>query len=377
MEIILDGVGVLGTVKDFAPYPKKCKAMLDMCICGSYVILSHNSGIAKVNFESRQETTVLSNNTEACKEVCGVATLEQTTVVFTDMGSRQVKSSTLNGEIKLIAGTGIEGNNDGTLESFSQPMGICVKSKKTLLVTDAQTGSIKLITEISGAVAFLDSLGKLYHAFSVHLKHHQYKIMPLTDAQENVNLVSNYLLDTVNTVTSKPDTTRELNGPEGTISSKTLKSIIMIKNGLTRISDNIKKINIDVEVNPQALLTVKVENLHAVSHFKHPTCSQLQYARDFGATMLESAKRMTRWSAYYFTHSSSYYPPPSTQICLSDIPKMQQPKKPSVSINDQKLTRQWAKDHGKCVRQCTVRQETTKFKAATLPLNMYESAKQI
>ena len=48
-----------------------------------------------------------------------------------------------------------------------------------------------------------------------------------------------------------------------------------------------------------------------------------------------------------------------------------------MSINDQKLTRQWPKDHGKCVRQRTVRQETTKFKAGTLPLNMYESVKQI
>ena len=161
----------------------------------------------------------------------------------------------------LIAGTGMEGNNDGTLASFSQPVEICVESKKTLLVTDAQTGSIKLITEICGAVTFLDSLGKLYHAFSVHLNDHQHKIMPLTDAQENVNLVSNYLLDTGKTVKSKLDTTRELNGPEGTISSKTLKSVIMIKNGLIRISDNIKKININVEVNPQALLTVKVENL--------------------------------------------------------------------------------------------------------------------
>ena len=48
-----------------------------------------------------------------------------------------------------------------------------------------------------------------------------------------------------------------------------------------------------------------------------------------------------------------------------------------MSINDQKLMRQWAKDHGKCVRQLTVLQETTKFKAGTLPLNMYEFGKQI
>jgi len=33
--------------------------------------------------------------------------------------------------------------------------------------------------------------------------------------------------------------------------------------------------------------------------------------------------------------------------------------------------REWAVQHAKCVRQRTVRQETTKFKAGTLPLNMY------
>ena len=30
--------------------------------------------------------------------------------------------------------------------------------------------------------------------------------------------------------------------------------------------------------------------------------------------------------------------------------------------------------HGKCVRQRTVRKETTKYKAGTLPLNMYQTA---
>ena len=42
--------------------------------------------------------------------------------------------------------------------------------------------------------------------------------------------------------------------------------------------------------------------------------------------------------------------------------------------NDQNLMRKWANDHGKCDRQRIVRQETTKFKAVTLPLNMYETA---
>ena len=36
--------------------------------------------------------------------------------------------------------------------------------------------------------------------------------------------------------------------------------------------------------------------------------------------------------------------------------------------------REWAVQHGKFVWQRTVRQETTKFKAGTLPLNMYRPA---
>ena len=41
-------------------------------------------------------------------------------------------------------------------------------------------------------------------------------------------------------------------------------------------------VNPELTVNPEALLTVKVKNLKAVSHFKHPTCMQLHYASNFG-----------------------------------------------------------------------------------------------
>ena len=39
--------------------------------------------------------------------------------------------------------------------------------------------------------------------------------------------------------------------------------------------------------------------------------------------------------------------------------------------------REWASNNGKSVRQRTVRQETTKYKAGTLPLNMYERKQPI
>ena len=143
----------------------------------------------------------------------------------------------------------------------------------------------------------------------------------------------------------------------------------MINQGLARLQRNIAKIKPELTVNPKALLTVKLENL-AVSHAK-----QLHYAR-FGSTALKSAKRTTLWSVLYFTHSTSYYPVFSKQIHLQDFPRMTQQKQPFMSLADQDLMRNWAKSHGKCVRQRTVRQETTKYKAGTLPLNMYQTAVQ-
>ena len=49
---------------------------------------------------------------------------------------------------------------------------------------------------------------------------------------------------------------------------------------------------------------------------------------------------------------------------------MTQKNLPVMSSADQGLMRNWANSHGKC----TVRQETTKYKAGTLPLNMYQTA---
>ena len=49
-------------------------------------------------------------------------------------------------------------------------------------------------------------------------------------------------------------------------------------------------------------------------------------------------------------------------------------KSPLMSPEGKDLMRKWARDHGKCVKQRTVRQETTKYKAGTLPLNMYQTS---
>ena len=68
------------------------------------------------------------------------------------------------------------------------------------------------------------------------------------------------------------------NGPEGTVFDKTQQSLELLKKGLCRQTDNVKCINPQYfeNVNLATLLTTQVENLHAVSHFKHETLSVLQ-----------------------------------------------------------------------------------------------------
>jgi len=75
-------------------------------------------------------------------------------------------------------------------------------------------------------------------------------------------------------------------------------------------------------VNLETLLTTLVENIHAVSHLKHETFSLLQYAMDLGTIVKESMKRITSWSAKYYTHDKSYYPVPQSSMPLSAVASM-------------------------------------------------------
>ena len=70
-------------------------------------------------------------------------------------------------------------------------------------------------------------------------------------------------------------------------------------------------------------------------------------------------------------YSLSYYPVPQTKVPLRDIPKIKRLPVRTMSKQDQNTMRQWVSEHGKAVRQLSVRQNNTKHAARTLPLNMY------
>ena len=165
--------------------------------------------------------------------------------------------------------------------------------------------------------------------------------------------------------------TSTTSGPQGAIAAKTAASLSLLENGLERLDKNIDILSPRFSIKPEVCLTTQGENVHTVSHFMHPTCTLLEYARDFGSNIKESLKRATKWSFYYFTHANSYYPVPQTKIPLRDIPKIKCLPVRDMSKQDQDCMRQWGSEHGKAVRQLSVRQNNTKHAAGTLPLNMY------
>ena len=80
----------------------------------------------------------------------------------------------------------------------------------------------------------------------------------------------------------------------------------------------------------------------------------------------------TTWSGRVFGH---LWPATIFSFIMAEAHQVHQRDIRDVTSSaDQDLMRKWANTHGKCVRQRTVRQETTKYKAGTLPLNMYQTA---
>lgn len=108
------------------------------------------------------------------------------------------------------------------------------------------------------------------------------------------------------------------NGPEGTVSAKTKESVKLIDSALRHLQETAMELNPLFTVDLRSCLTFQVESLHAVQHLKNNDLPHmLEHAIAFGNTVKESLKRLSVWSAYYFTSESSYYPVPKkrNKIC--------------------------------------------------------------
>lgn len=111
-----------------------------------------------------KETVIRENGTVECSESTHAA-LYLAGIVYMGIGSVQIKTKICGEEAVVIAGTGKEGNSNGKGDqaTFAQPMGIhvCVEHDNNTFITDAQTGSVKLLASIKSIVKYLGHLGLL------------------------------------------------------------------------------------------------------------------------------------------------------------------------------------------------------------------------
>ena len=193
--------------------------------------------------------------------------------------------------------------------------------------------------------------------------------MSLQDAVNKVSYVNDNITKTVSEVKQRyrMKETTATNGPEGTVSKKTQVSLNLLEQGMRRLHDSITTINKDFldDVEFCTLLKRVVENLNAVSHFKHETFTELQYSQDFATITKESLKRITKWGAKYFTHDKSYYPVPQTSMEFANINFMQPLLSEEISPETETAMKELVEKY-RPVRQRTVRGETTKDKAGSL-----------
>ena len=282
----------------------------------------------------------------------------------------------------MIAGSS-KGDCDGsqTHSKLCQPVGICVEFNRNIYVADSGSGSIKLINRpLAGIAKFLGKLQVLVKAFNVHSKRSkvQHPQRSVGEAIQMVNEVLDYVKMCSKKARELQSLTRETtDGPEGTVSNKCLKSLELMAQSLRKLENNVQDLSsypgFKMNLNLESLLTLNVENQHAVTHFKRQTFTLYEYAQIFSSSVEEGVKRVTPWSAYYYTHPNSYYPvgtSDGSQLICAEIPK---PVAESISRNDEAEMRFWAKQYGKCVRQRNVRQDNTMDRAGTLPLNLYET----
>ena len=146
------------------------------------------------------------------------------------------------------------------------------------------------------------------------------------------------------------------------MSNKCLKSLELMTQSLRKL-ENMKDLSsfpgFKLNLNLESLLTMNVENQHKVTHFKKETFTLYEYAQIFGSSVEEGEKRVTPWSAHYFTHRNSYYLSETSdagQLVRAEISK---PVGQRISRNDEAEMRFFGRNDTPSVLDNVVSDKTT------------------
>lgn len=380
VSISNNGALLQGTVSLVINLPETANP-LGLAFDGSSVYVANSSsdgGITKFNLATSASSILVKNGTPNCHMVHGVDVSTDGSIVFTDRGSRLVRTlSPRTSEIQVVAGSGANSSRDGSslAASFCQPTAICIEGK-TMFVADTAVGAIKVVTPTNSLCKFLELLDSLCRMFGVHLRGVQAESHTIEDAISSLSELSSVVDLWVDEVQEKMGRKAATQGPQGTISSKSKRSVEILRESLCSLRDFLKDVNPGFHsfFKLVATLTLVVENFFSQMRSRNDMPTALEFAYLFAPTIRESLKQLTDTGFVYYTSPHSYYEvPDEIKLLFRELPSLSVPSSEEMAKEDQKLMRDWRDSFGKPVRQLTVRNQSTKDNVGTLPLFAYST----
>ena len=153
-------------------------------------------------------------------------------------------------------------------------MGICTESESVIYTCDAQTNSIKTCTKMVECVKFLNSVGQLFDAFSIHCKGTGYSIKSPDEALSLVHQCKELLERNTDEIRMSTGITSAINRPQGHVSARTVASVALLEWGLQRLYSNLQPFN-QSSTNLLSCMTLDVENCHSSVHIKQVNMSMM------------------------------------------------------------------------------------------------------
>lgn len=380
VSISNNGALLQGTVSLVINLPETANP-LGLAFDGSSVYVANSSsdgGITKFNLATSASSILVKNGTPNCHMVHGVDVSTDGSIVFTDRASRLVRTlSPRTSEIQVVAGSGANSSRDGSslAASFCQPTAICIEGK-TMFVADTAVGAIKVVTPTNSLCKFLELLDSLCRMFGVHLRGVQAESHTIEDAISSLSELSSVVDLWVDEVQEKMGRKAATQGPQGTISSKSKRSVEILRESLCSLRDFLKDVNPGFHsfFKLVATLTLVVENFFSQMRSRNDMPTALEFAYLFAPTIRESLKQLTDTGFVYYTSPHSYYEvPDEIKLLFRELPSLSVPSSEEMAKEDQKLMRDWRDSFGKPVRQLTVRNQSTKDNVGTLPLFAYST----
>ena len=145
---------------------------------------------------------------------------------------------------QCLAGTGVQGQTDGSKVELYQPTSVCTELN-TAFFCDTAVGKLRMITKPSGLLVFLENLQKFLNTFGVQKEKDQKKKFHRTEAITRIKEVSDFIENCeveVRQVAGEQASDRILQGPDGVCSAQTARNIKLTIQTLERIFSTLEEI---------------------------------------------------------------------------------------------------------------------------------------